>query len=68
MESKIKVTMSLTPTTVAAARAVAPAGNVSALTERALRNEILRLQLAAAPLPEIPGWLEDAEDGEQGAA
>jgi hypothetical protein len=67
-KSKVKVTLSLRSGTIAAARTVAPGGNVSAFTDRALRNEILRVQLASTRLPEIPGWLDDAEEGGQGAA
>lgn len=47
---------------------VAPDGNMSAFVDRALRNETLRAQLASAVLPEIAGWLDEAEADEAGAA
>lgn len=66
---KRKVTLSLPSHTVDAARAVAPRGDLSAFTARALRNETLRQQLAAAgPLPGDAGWLDDIEADEEGAA
>jgi hypothetical protein len=58
---KRKVTFLLPAHTIDAAKAVVPAGNMSAFVDRALRNETLRAQLAAAALPELPGWLDDAE-------
>ncbi|MGH3275235.1 MAG: hypothetical protein ACRDNZ_13040 [Streptosporangiaceae bacterium] len=65
---KRKVTFLLPAHTVEAAKKVAPEGNMSAFVDRALRNETLRAQLAAAALPEISGWLDEAEADETGAA
>jgi hypothetical protein len=65
---KRKVTFLLPAHTVEAAKTVAPDGNMSAFVDRALRNETLRAQLASAPLPEVAGWLDDAEADEVGAA
>ena len=65
---KRKVTLLLDVHTVDAAKTVAPAGNMSAFADRALRNETLRAQLAHAGLPEITGWLDEAEADELGAA
>ncbi len=65
---KRKVTFLLPGHTVDAAKLVAPDGNMSAFVDRALRNETLRVQLAAAALPAVPGWLEDTEADELGAA
>ena len=41
---------------------------MSAFVDRALRNETLRAQLAAATLPELGGWLDDAETDQAPAA
>lgn len=39
--------------------------SLSAYTARAVRNETLRRQVAAhTPLPEVPGWFDDAERDE----
>lgn len=38
--------------------------SLSAFAARALRNETIRRQLAATPLDEVPGWLDDAEHDE----
>jgi hypothetical protein len=65
---KRKVTLLLPAHTLQAAKTVAPDGNMSAFADRALRNETLRVQLAMAALPEIPGWLDEAETDELGAA
>ena len=65
---KRKVTFLLPGHTVDAAKIVAPDGNMSAFVDRALRNETLRVQLAASALPEVPGWLDDTEADEQGGA
>lgn len=65
---KRKVTFLLPAHTVDAAKTVAPDGNMSAFVDRALRNETLRAQLATAALPEVPGWLDEAETDELGAA
>lgn len=65
---KRKVTFLIPGHTVDAAKTVAPEGNMSAFVDRALRNETLRAQLAKTALPEIPGWLDDAEADERGAA
>lgn len=65
---KRKVTFLLPAHTVEAAKTVAPEGNMSAFVDRALRNETLRAQLASTPLPEVAGWLDDAEADEVGAA
>ncbi len=61
-----KVTLSLPGHTVAAAQAEARRAGApfSAYVARALRNETLRQQLAAAPLPEDPEWLDLAETDE----
>lgn len=63
MEKK-KVTLSLPRHTAEAAQEAAKNAHVdfSAFAARALRNETLRQQLAAAPLPELGDWLDDAED------
>jgi hypothetical protein len=58
---KRKVTFLLSAHTLDAAKAVCPAGNMSAFVDRALRNETLRAQLAASALSELSGWLDDAE-------
>jgi hypothetical protein len=58
---KRKVTFLLPAHTMEAARTVVGGGNMSAFVDRALRNETLRAQLAARALPEIAGWLDDAE-------
>lgn len=65
---KRKVTFLLPAHTMDAARTVAPSGNMSAFVDRALRNETLRAQLAAAALPDLPGWLDDAEADEAAPA
>ena len=58
---KRKATFLLSAHTLDAAKTVVPGGNMSAFVDRALRNETLRAQLAAATLPELGGWLDDAE-------
>lgn len=67
---KRKVTVSLSQHTVDRAKEAArQAGtDFSAFADRALRNEILRQQLRTARLPELPGWLDDAEQDEADAA
>ena len=69
MEKK-KVTLSLPRQTTEAAQQAARDTHVdfSAFAARALRNETLRQQLAARPLPELTDWLDDAEHDEAGAA
>jgi len=62
---KRKVTLVLQASTLDAAKSVAPAGNMSAFADRALRNETLRAQLSGRSLPEVPGWLEAAEADER---
>jgi hypothetical protein len=61
-----KVTLSLPGHTVAAAQAAARRAGApfSTYVARALRNETLRQQLAAASLPEDPEWLDLAETDE----
>jgi hypothetical protein len=58
---KRKATFLLSVHTLDAAKAVSPGGNMSAFVDRALRNETLRAQLTASALPEVSGWLDDAE-------
>jgi hypothetical protein len=58
---KRKATFLLSAHTLDAAKTVCPAGSMSAFVDRALRNETLRAQLAASALPELSGWLDDAE-------
>jgi hypothetical protein len=65
---KRKVTFLLPAHTVDAAKTVVSGGNMSAFVDRALRNETLRAQLAAAALPELPGWLDDAETDQAASA
>lgn len=65
---KRKATFLLSAHTLDAARAVAPAGSMSAFVDRALRNETLRTQLTATALPELGGWLEDSEADQAPAA
>lgn len=67
---KKKVTLSLPAHTVGAAQEAArrSGSDFSAFAARALRNETLREQLAEVPLPELSGWLDDAEHDEAGAA
>jgi hypothetical protein len=61
-----KVTLSLPGHTVAAAQAAARLAGApfSTYVARALRNETLRQQLAASPLPEDREWLDMAEADE----
>src|ERR1022692_2982657 len=61
-----KVTLSLPGHTVAAAQAAARQAGApfSTYVARALRNETLRQQLAASPLPEDREWLDMAEADE----
>lgn len=58
-----KVTLSIPRHTLGPAREAAKESGISfsAYVTRALRNETLRQQLAAAPLPELTTWLDDAE-------
>jgi hypothetical protein len=63
-----KVTLVLQTSTLDAVRTVAPSGNLSGFADRALRNEALRAQLAVRLLPELSGWLDDAEQDRAGAA
>jgi hypothetical protein len=65
---KRKATFLLSAWTLDAAKAVVPEGGMSAFVDRALRNETLRAQLAATALPELSGWLDDAEADEATAA
>lgn len=65
---KRKVTFLLPAHTMEAARTVVGGGNMSAFVDRALRNETLRAQLAAQALPEVSGWLDDAEADQTDAA
>lgn len=58
---KRKATFLLSAHTLDAAKTVAQGGNMSAFVDRALRNETLRAQLATSALPELSGWLDDAE-------
>jgi hypothetical protein len=60
---KRKATFLLSARTLDAAKAVCPAGSLSAFVDRALRNETLRAQLAATALPELSGWLDDTVTG-----
>jgi hypothetical protein len=61
-----KVTLSLPGHTVAAAQAAARQAGApfSTYVARALRNETLRQQLAASPLPEEREWMDMAEADE----
>lgn len=61
-----KVTLSLPGHTVTAAQAAArkTGAPFSVYVARALRNETLRQQLAASPLPEDAEWLVSAEADE----
>lgn len=70
MDNKQKVTVTLPARTVDTAKQAAERAHVnfSAYTERALRNETLRQQLAATPLPAMDAWLDDAEADEDTAA
>jgi hypothetical protein len=65
-----KVTLSLPGHTVAAAQAAAKqvGAPFSSYVARALRNETLRQQLAASPLPDDPEWLDMAEADEANAS
>ncbi len=65
-----KVTLSLPGHTVAAAQAAARqvGAPFSTYVARALRNETLRQQLAASPLPEDREWLDMAEADEANAS
>ena len=65
-----KVTLSLPGHTVAAAQAAAKQAGApfSTYVARALRNETLRQQLAASPLPDDPEWLDMAEADEANAS
>jgi hypothetical protein len=65
-----KVTLSLPGHTVAAAQAAAKQAGApfSTYVARALRNETLRQQLAASPLPDDPEWLDMAEADEAAAS
>ncbi len=65
---KRKATFLLSAHTLDAAKAASPGGNMSAFVDRALRNETLRTQLAAGSLPELSGWLDDAEADQAPAA
>ncbi len=65
---KRKATFLLSAHTLDAAKAASPGGNMSAFVDRALRNETLRTQLAAAALPELTTWLDDAEADQAPAA
>jgi hypothetical protein len=65
---KRKATFLLSAHTLDAAKAASPGGNMSAFVDRALRNETLRTQLAATALPELNGWLDDAEADQAPAA
>jgi len=65
---KRKATFLLSAHTLDAAHALTPEGGMSAFVDRALRNETLRTQLAATALPELGGWLDDAETDEAPAA
>lgn len=65
---KRKATFLLSAHTLDAAKTVAQGGNMSAFVDRALRNETLRAQLATSALPELSGWLDDAETDQAPAA
>jgi hypothetical protein len=65
---KRKATFLLSACTLDAAKAVVPEGGMSAFVDRALRNETLRAQLNATALPELSGWLDDAETDQAPAA
>ena len=65
---KRKATFLLAAHTLDAAKTVAQGGNMSAFVDRALRNETLRAQLATSALPELSGWLDDAETDQAPAA
>jgi hypothetical protein len=65
---KRKATFLLSAHTLDAAKTVAQGGNMSAFVDRALRNETLRAQLATSALPELSGWLDDAETEQAPAA
>lgn len=64
-----KVTMSLPDYTVTAAQEAAKQSGTpfSAYVARALRNETLRQQLAANPLPQDVSWLDEIEADEEEA-
>lgn len=61
-----KVTMTLPEQIVGEARRAAKDARLpfSTFVARAVWNETLRLQLERARVPEIPGWLDDAEADE----
>jgi hypothetical protein len=65
---KRKATFLLSAHTLDAAKTVAQGGNMSAFVDRALRNETLRAQLATSALPELSGWLDEAETDQAPAA
>lgn len=65
---KRKATFLLSAHTLDAAKTLVPDGGMSAFVDRALRNETLRTQLAATALPELDGWLDDAEADQAPAA
>lgn len=61
-----KVTMTLPEQIVGEAQRAAKDARLpfSTFVARAVWNETLRLQLERARVPEIPGWLDDAEADE----